>query len=171
MLQRGGYFAERGERGHHAARGPGAERVEGGELPPPVRRRAVVAPCRCVGRERLERCADALREPAALGVRPALELREAIDEEAVEEGTAIRRDGGPRITVGQRILESLHVAGEGRRIEAQLRGSQEQLTLAEVAAQCIAGLLQQAATMLCIAIGPKIGGDFVAAQPARVRGE
>ena len=78
-----------------------------------------------LGRERLKRHADAFREAAALGVGPALEIRQPIDEEAVEESTTIDRDRGPQIPVRERVFEPLDVAREDRRIEPLLRGTEE----------------------------------------------
>ena len=41
----------------------------------------------------------------------------------------------------------------------------------EVAAQGVACLLEQATGMFSVAVRPKVGGDLVATQPARVRGK
>src|SRR2546426_899291 len=166
VLQRGGHLAERRERGHDAARGTGAQGIEGGELPPPFQRAAMVAARSGFGRERLEHSADTLPQPAALGFRPALEFRQAIHKEAVEEGTAIDHDRGRRIAPRERIVERLNVAGKDRRIEPQLRGAEEQLRLVQVVAQRVAGLLEQAAAVFGVAVRPEVGDDLVAAQPA-----
>src|SRR2546426_4255420 len=55
-------------------------------------------------------------------------------------------------------------------IQPQLGGAEQQLRLVEIAPQRVAGLLEETAAVLGVALGPEVGAQLVPAQPVLARG-
>ena len=120
VVQRIRNLTERGERGHEAERGSGAEWIERGELAPPLHRGAVVEPRGSVPRQGFERGAHARGEPTALHRGPALELVHPVYIKAVQERSGVECDRAGQVALLQSILERLDVARENRGVQPEL---------------------------------------------------
>ena len=145
------------------------QRIERGQAAPPCDGCAGIAARRCGGRERLERVACLLRQARTLVLHPAFELLRFIQIEAVEERRAVYLHRARAIAHPQSLFEDLHVACNGLGIEAQLRRAEEQLRLVEIAPQRVAGLLEETAAVLGVALGPEVGDQLVPAHPILAR--
>jgi len=158
-----------GERGHQAERSVGAEGIERGETVPPLLRRSVVGAGQGLGGQRLEHCTHLLGEPAALGLRPALELVRASQIKAVEEWAAVQRHCACQVAALEGVRERVHVARDSLRIQPQFGRAEDQLGLVKIPAQSEARLPEEVTSVLGVALGPEEGDELVAARAILVR--
>src|SRR5439155_4728542 len=168
-LERPGPVARGREGVHQAERHAGVERIERREPAPPRGRGRVLAGLGGLGREPLERRRGVLPQPASLRLHPAFELRRIAQIEAVEKRAPVELGSLRRVTALERGLEGLHIAGDDVRIEPQLSRAEEEIGLAQVAPQRVAGLLEEATSVLGVCLGPQIGDELVAAEAGAAR--
>ena len=160
----------RGREGvHQAERHAGVERIERREPAPPRGRVDVLADRGRIGGEPFERLRGALSQPASLGLHPALELRRVAQIEAVQERPSVELGGRRIVATLEGVLEGLHVARDDGRIQRELRRAEQEIGLMKVAAQGVASLLQEAARVLGVGVGPQVGDELVTAEAALAR--
>ena len=106
-------------------------------------------------------------EPIALAVHPALELGRVIQVEAIEEGTAVQRDGAIGRARAERLLEGDHVTLDRRGVELELVAGGEDRLRAQCLAQGMDRLVEEPASRLALTLGPEPGHELVAAHRAR----
>src|SRR5687768_9761418 len=120
MLQRRAAFADAIERTHELQCDARAERIAGGERPPPFGRSLEIARCLGPDRKLFERGDIRAAQPLALGVSPPVELVAIGQEKAIQKRSVVHADRGRWIVAGARLLESGYVRRETIRVEAQI---------------------------------------------------
>ena len=116
----------------------------------------------CLACQRLESPEHLFRQPGPLAFHPALELFRLAQEESVKEWPSVQRDRGRMVAALQGCVEQSYVAADDGGVEPQLGRAQEQLGGVQVAAQGVAGLLQQVAPVRGVALGPQVCDELVA---------
>ena len=172
MLQRARPVAARVQRPHHPQSDTRVVRIEHRSLLPPFHCSLKVPIGLGSLGQRFQRPSIERRKSLALSVRPVLELRCLVQEEAVEQRTSVKRHGGCVISSIEGGLEFDHVRPNDIGVQPKEIALGQERRLGQGLAKDIGRDLEQVASAFAIAFRPQRRDQAVASEtPAGRQGE